>query len=291
MQPPSVLIVGCGYLGMRVGAALAGTGTTVVGTTTREARFEELSGLGLEPALLDLAALATAAVPGLPGLLGARPFRHVVIACAPGRAHDPAVVFRDGPLLLARALRSSPGLQKLVYVSSTGVYPQHAGELVDEASPAEPPGGRHRLIREAEEGLLALARDGTVPAVVLRLGGLYGLGRSPVEWMRRPEMRERIGRGSGEAWMTWVHVEDAAQAVCSALERGRPGEVYLITDDEPVARAAFYREAAAIAGEPALSFPIDPDDRGKRCSNAKAKAELAFALRYPTYREGLRSLE
>jgi nucleoside-diphosphate-sugar epimerase len=176
-------------------------------------------------------------------------------------------------------------------VSTTGVHAQADGSAVGEESAAEPLEERSRMIRSAEERLLDLARRGEAPALVLRLGGLYGPGRSPIEWLRRPAMRERILGGGREAWMNWVRVEDAALALALAVESGQPGEVYLITDDEPVRRGDFYRLAAERGGLPAPDLPSRPDDLGKRCSNRKARAELGFAPRFPTYREGLSGAE
>jgi nucleoside-diphosphate-sugar epimerase len=236
----------------------------------------ELSALGIEPVLLDLARPEeSAAWTSRPGA--------VVYAVAAGKG-DPALSFRDGPVACARNFRRA---DRFIHVSTTGVHAQSDGSAIDEESPAEPLEERPRLIREAEARLLDLAGRGESPALVLRMGGLYGPGRSPVEWLRRPAMRQRILRGGREAFMSWVRVEDAAAAVALGVEKGRPGEVYIIADDEPVRRGDFYRFAAERAGLPPPDLPSRPDDLGKRCSNRKARAELGFAPRFPTYREGL----
>jgi len=277
---PSVLIIGCGYLGVRAGAVLRSMGWRVTGTTTRPERFDELSALGIEPALLDLARPEESAAWG---------GRHdaVVYAVAAGKG-DPGLCFREGAVECARRFSRS---DRFIHISTTGVHAQADGSAIDEESPAEPTEERPRAIRDAEERLLGLARRAEAPALILRLGGLYGPGRSPVEWLRRPAMRERLLRGGREAYMSWVRVEDAAAAVGLAAESGRPGEVYLIVDDEPVRREDFYRFAAERAGLPPPDFPSRPGDLGKRCSNRKARAELGFAPRFPTYREGLSGKE
>lgn len=277
MQPaPSVLIIGCGYLGARAGALLRSKGWRVTGTTTRTERFGELSALGIEPVLFDLAR------PEESPAWGSR-YDAVVYAVAAGKG-DPELCFRDGPVECAHRFSRS---DRFIHVSTTGVHAQSDGSAIDEESPAEPLEKRPRMIRDAEKRLLELARCGESPALVLRLGGLYGPGRSPVEWLRRPAMRERVLRGGREATMSWVRVEDAAAAVGLAVEKGRPGEIYLIVDDEPVERGDFYRFAAERAGLPPPDLPSRPEDLGKRCSNRKARAELGFAPRFPTYREGL----
>ncbi|HVR74092.1 MAG TPA: SDR family oxidoreductase [Planctomycetota bacterium] len=280
------LIVGCGYLGTRVGSLLRENGLAVTATTTRSERMPELCSLGFEAALLDAARLETSTV---------WTERHdaVVYCVAPGRAGDPVAAFRDGPARCLERLRESqsPPPRSFVFVSSTGVYHQRDGSWVDEESPAEPTEERHQHLRAGEEAVLAASREmGIEAASVLRLGGLYGPGRSPVEWLRRPEMRERILRGGAEAFMNWVRVEDAARAVALALERAEGGGVYLIVDGNPVRRGEFYRFAAEIARLPAPEFPSDPSDLGKRCSGRKAAADLRFAPRLPSYREGLLEL-
>jgi len=280
MSSPRVLIIGCGYLGKRVGALCREQGMVVTGTTRNPARFAEIEALGIEPALLDLGAPEASTA-------WEKPCNLVLYSVAPGRAGDAALAFRDGAVRCARLVRE-PRL--LVFISSTGVHGQTDGSAVAEDSPAVPPEERHRLLREGEVELLALGRGGGPPAAVLRLGGLYGPGRSPVEWLTRPEMRERLLQGGREAYMNWVRIEDAAAAVVLAFAKARPGETYLIVDNEPVRRGDFYRFAAERAGLPPPELPSRPDDLGKRCSNRKARRELGFAPAFASYREGLGTL-
>ena len=281
-----VLIVGCGYLGSRLGSLLVSQGVSVVATTTRASRVGELEALGFEPLVFDVHG------GGDQGFLWARSYGAVVYAVAPGQKGDPKLVFHQGALDCAqRILKGAPPRpRRFLYISSTGVYHQRDGSEVDEGSPAEPLEERPKTLRLAEEDLLALSRERGFPAAILRLGGLYGPDRSPVEWLRRPEMRSRVLRGGSEAYMNWVRVEDAASAALLALEKARPGEVYLVVDDEPVTRGEFYRFAAERAGLPPPSLPSSPEDLGKRCRNRKAKAELGFRPKFPSYREGLRDL-
>lgn len=285
MRDAHVLIIGCGYLGLRVAALLRAAGARVAATTTRPERLAELRGAGLEPHLLDLAA------PEASDVWTLRPDL-VLCAVAPGGSGDPRTAFQSGPLDAVQRLHASTGekLQRFVFISSTGVYHQTDGSWVDESSPAEPTEERHRLLRRTEDELIALARRGEAPAVVLRLGGLYGPGRSPVEWLRRPAMRDRLLQGGREAFMNWVRIEDAARAAELALERGRAGELYLVTDGMPVRRGDFYAAAAARAGIAIAELPSRPEDQGKRCSIQKARQELGYAPGYPGFREGLADL-
>jgi len=281
MAPSNVLILGCGYLGTRVGTMCHGQGMIVTGTTRNSQRFAELEALGFKPAILDLEDPAAST-------LWKRPHDFVLYAVAAGKDGDPELAFASGALACARLLREREACPRaFVFISSTGVYAQNDGASVDEDSPTNPGTKRPQLLCKGEEDLLEFSRREDFPVVILRLGGLYGPGRSPVEWLGRPDMRERLSRRGREAYMNWIRVEDAASAVVLAFERGRAGEIYLVVDDEPVRRGEFLGYAASQAGLPEPSLPSRPAELGKRCSNRKARLELGFRPAFPTYREGL----
>lgn len=281
---PTALLIGCGYLNTRVGSLLLQGGYRVKATTRTPARLDELAALGFEPVVLDLARPDESSVWDL------RPTA-VVYAVAPGRRGDPRVAFGEGPQECARRiLAGGPPLpRRLVFISSTGLYTEDRGGWVDEESPAEPPAERLQCLRATEVALRDQARQEGLPAVILRLGGIYGPGRTPTEWLQRDAMREKMARGRGDAFMNWVRVEDAAAATVLAIDKGRSGEVYLITDGEPVRRTEFYGEAARLAGVELPPFARE-GGLGKRCRIEKARRELGFEPAYPSYREGLRGL-
>ena len=278
-----MLILGCGYLGLRVAQRLQAQGYAVTTTTRSETRRAELIAEGFEAVRFELADAATSA-------LLARPFERVVYAVAPGRDSDPQLAFLDGVVAAARRLRT----RCFVYVSTIGVYAQQDGDELDEESPAEPAEDRPRWIRAAEHELLELSTAGTIPVVVMRLGGLYGPGRSPVDWLGRPEMRARLEARGRDAYMNWIHIDDAANAVVLAAQHGRAGEIYLGVDGSPVRRGEFFDCAAACSGTPPLEFreasSDDTPDLGKRLSCEKALRELGFEPQFPSFREGLASL-
>lgn len=280
----TILIAGCGYLGARVGTLLLARGTRVVATTRSSVRLPVLAGLGFEPEILDLADPDASAV-------WERAFGGAVYSVAPGRGGDARLAFREGPLACARRLAegSGPAPVPFVLVSSTGVYAEDSGGWVDETSPAEPAEERLRWLREGEDALRDLSARGSLRAAIVRSGGLYGPGRSPLAWLLRPEMRASVARGRGDAYLNWIRVEDAAEAAIRALERGRPGEIYDAVDGEPVRRADFYGLAAELAGAAPIEF-ASSGGLGKRVRGEKARSELGFRPRFASYREGLRDL-
>jgi nucleoside-diphosphate-sugar epimerase len=104
-----------------------------------------------------------------------------------------------------------------------------------------------------------------------------------------------LGKGTG--WWSFIHVEDAASATVAALERGRPGEVYNVVDDEPIlaAEAADFIAKVSGAGKPFRLPSVGPYfarhyfNEATGASNAKAKDELGWSPKHSTFREGFAS--
>jgi nucleoside-diphosphate-sugar epimerase len=139
---------------------------------------------------------------------------------------------------------------------------------------------------------------GEVDGVLLRFGFFYGVGAGTDIMARLLHHRMLPVPGEGAGVGSWIHIEDAA-AVVAALAYGRPGEAYNIVDDEPVLYREFVRTLARKLGAPEpyripiwlgrLVAPLLMAYLETRIpvSNAKAKRELQWSPRFPTYREGL----
>ena len=274
----NAIVIGCGYLGARVAAELAARGYDVHVTSRSEEKIERLAHT-YTAHRLDLATMGHA-----DALFETR-FDVAVYAVAPGRGGDADLAFREGPgHCLQLWGERSPGM--FVFLSSTGVYSQDDGSWVDESTPPAPATERQQRLVSAEDNVLTQRDDGGNTCAV-RLGGLYGPDRSPVAWCQDPQWRERLARGNAEAFMNWIHVDDAAAAVSAAAERARAGEVYLAVDGTPITRRDFYGRACELAGVAPLDLESNPALLGKRCSAAKAREELGFEPRWPSAIEGL----
>jgi nucleoside-diphosphate-sugar epimerase len=178
------------------------------------------------------------------------------------------------------------------YLSTTGVYGDWGGAWVSEASPL-----RTRQLRSLAR-IAAETQWRAHGAHIFRLAGIYGPGRSPLDRLRAGD-NQRIGK-PGQVFSR-IHVEDIVSALLASMARPNPGQVYNLCDDAPAPPQDVITYAAQLLGldlPPPIAFEkaqLSPmaasfyaDNR--RVSNARAKAELGWRLRYPSYREGLEAL-
>jgi nucleoside-diphosphate-sugar epimerase len=280
------LVFGCGYLGLRVARRWREAGEQVHVATRSPQRARALAAEGLAPLVADVT--RPASLRGLPAAETA------LFAVGHDRAGGPSIeeVYVGGLENVLDALPAAIG--RVIYISTTGVYGDAAGDWVDEDSPCEPtrPGGKASLAAE-----VALRRRPLgARAIVLRLAGLYGPGRVP---NRAPLLAGEPLAVPTEGFLNLIHVDDAVAAVlaAAALEI-EPPRTYLISDGHPAPRGEYYAELARLLGAPAPRFiePRPGDARAaragadKRICNARMLAELRIALAFPSYREGLAAI-
>jgi nucleoside-diphosphate-sugar epimerase len=271
----TLLSLGHGYSARALAARLLPLGWRVIGTTRAHDRAAAMRAAGVEPLIWpgDLApALAEAT--------------HILASAAPDAAGDPF-------------LRAWPGIAGaragwVGYLSTTGVYGDHAGAWVDEDTPLTPgtERGRQRVLAEAQWAATGL------PLHVFRLAGIYGPGRGPFEKVRDGTARRIVKPGQV---FSRIHVEDIGAVLHASIARPAPGRVYNVCDDDPAPPEDVLSHAAHLLGLPpppevaweeaemtpmARSFYAE----SKRVRNDRMKAELGVRLAYPTYREGLAAL-
>ncbi len=265
LQGAHVIVVGAGYLGRVVARQLKEAGARVTGTTRTDEGAEALNAMGIDHRPLLLTSNIRQAV-----LTRSLSDADMIVYAVSPSEEGQTVVFRDGLLGVAQATNGP-----FVVVSSTGVYDADDGGWVDETS--------HTTGIIATTERLLWARPHTA---VVRCGGLYGPGRSPVAWVKNEQQRKRFAMGNQLAWMNWVHVEDAASAIILALSHGDgPFNVA----HAPSTREDFYGVACEVAGVPELTFRDSGYGLGKRVSSNRAQAVLGWQPRFPTHVEGLRA--
>lgn len=276
------LIIGCGYLGLRVARAWRAAGETVYAVTRGGKRGGQLAAEGLIPVVADVTRPESlSALPAAATVLYAVGFDR-------SAGSDMRQVYVDG---LRAALDALPdGIARFIYIGSTGVYGQDDGSWVDEDSPCLPTRESGRVCLDAERTLREHRLGAR--AIVLRLAGLYGPGRVP----RRVALLAGESVPAAEGRLNLIHVADAARVVLAAERHATPPRLYTVSDGHPPLRGEYYAEAARLLGAPSPRLvPADEgaaaSERGgtdKLVSNRRMLEELHVELEFPTYREGLR---
>ena len=279
------LIVGCGYVGLPLGAELVRLGHEVFGLRRSASAEKELKAADLKPLVADITK---------PGDLVRLPrdFDWVVncVSSTGGDAEDYRQVYLQGTRNLIEWL-SAALPKKFVYTSSTSVYGQTDGSQVKESSPTDPVAETAKVLLETEKLLLAAMADRKVPAVILRVAGIYGPDRG--HWFKQFLKNEARIEGDGLRFLNMIHRDDLIGCIIAALKNGRAGEIYNAVDDEPVSQANFFQWLAATVGKyPPPSVPENPVEnrkRGvtnKRVLNRRLKMELGYQFKYPNFRKG-----
>lgn len=255
-----VLVAGAGDVGQRLARRLAHAGREVLTLRRRETEAAP----GIRPLRADLA--TGEGLARLPRTLGA-----LVFCAAPDRRDEAAyrALYLDG----LRRLLDATEAPRVVFVSSTAVYAEDAGEWVDETTPPRPPAFNGRVLLETERALAAHPGG-----VALRLSGLYGPGRESL--LRRA----RAGEPGTNRWGNRIHVEDAAAALAHLLDLDAPAPLYLGNDDLPVRDAEVLAWVRATEGLPPVA-PLPGPDSGRRVGNARLRAS-GWAPAFPDYRVG-----
>lgn len=239
-----VLVAGCGFVGLQVARLLHEKGWDVTGVTHSQASATALVGEPFPVVACDIT--DRAALAGLATFAGESGggFAAVVDAVSSGRGGAEAYrrVYLEGARCLLEALQP----QRFIFTSSTSVYAQTGGELVDEQSPAEPERETGRILRETEE--LVLSHGGQVA----RLGGIY----APERWVlwRKFRSGEAVIEGDGSRILNQIHRDDAAAALVFLLSEVQEGGIFNVTDGAWPTLREVYEAFARATGQPLPPF-------------------------------------
>jgi hypothetical protein len=276
----SLLCVGTGYSAKVVARMLLAHDTTnrwtVYGSYRKKEQANDLLDIGIIPIEFNNLTNTLLSVDA------------ILLSIPPGKEGDPVLqLYGD---LLPRLIKNS----WIGYFSTTGVYGDTKGSLVDETAPLNPTSDRSRRRVAVESDLLQF------DAHIFRLPGIYGQGRSSLDKLRNGLTR-RIHRPNH--LFSRIHVADIAQSVIASINQPNPGSVYNICDDEAAEQQLVEAYAAELLGiKPPQLIPFKDAIKemtpmaltfwqdNRRVSNAKMKSELGVKLLYPTFREGLKSL-
>ncbi|QDV79694.1 NAD-dependent epimerase/dehydratase family protein [Botrimarina mediterranea] len=279
------IVFGCGYLGRRVALRWRAAGDRVVAVTRSDPTARQFVEQGLEPLVADVTKPET--LRGLPQA------ETLLYAVGYDRSGGPSIqeVYATG---LANVLAAAaPSTERVVYISTTGVYGDADGEWIDETTPPAPSrdGGRASLAAEEILGTSPFASRG----VSLRLAGIYGPDRLP--YLAQLQAGEPIAAPS-TGWLNLIHVDDAATTVLAAADQAAPPPIVCVSDGQPPLRSDYYAEVARLIGAAPPTF-TDPTADSPRAARAAASKRvrsdllargLGVSLRYPSYREGLAAI-
>lgn len=274
----SALLLGYGYVAKATAPLLRAQGFSLAGTTRSSAKAGEMRAQSVAP-LLNPAAdvLRTAMMDAT----------HVLVSVPPGEAGDPVLETVSPP----------PGLPKLEwlgYLSTTGVYGDAGGGRVNESTPPDPAEKRSQR-RLAAERAWDMFSDRTR---IFRLAGIYGPGRSALDRLKDGTARRIVKPGQV---FSRIHVDDIATALMASIAWPDVRGPFNLADDEPASQADVAEYAAdmlGIAPPPEEAFETAEMSAmmrsffssSRRVSSETTRAQLGWALKYPTYREGLKAI-
>lgn len=255
----SVAVIGCGYTGKAVAKYWHQQGLVVTGTTTREENRTELASItsrslvmsgndpkAVEEILHDHQTVLVSIAPISDRQVNAATYRMTYLSMAQN---------------LSRAWEKHSTGTQVIYLSSCSVYGNKNGDWVDETSAVDRVGEYSGALLEAEEALMAMDS-----ICILRLGGIYGIGR---------ELRRRIGRmagktlpGSGHQWTSWIHQDDIVAGV-EFIRKHRCKGIYNLVNDVKLTS----RDLCTMICEQELLEPIRWDEQKAAFSEVNARVD------------------
>ena len=293
-----ILIAGCGDIALRVARNLPGK-HQLFGLLRNPARQAELRAAGITPLMGDLDKQHS--LKRLGGLA------HTVLHFAPPPTAVPETVnakltplFDTRTRNLLAALSQGKLPQRLIYISTSGVYGDCQGAAVNETRPLHAQTPRAQLRVSAEKQIRDWAKRNGVHASILRVPGIYAAERLPVERVKKgtPAIID-----AEDAYTNHIHADDLARCVIAALQRAKPNRTYHTVDDSRMKMGEYFdavadafalphvprvtrAEAQHVLSPMLLSFM----NESRRLSNTRMKQELKVVMHYPTVTDTLNEI-
>ncbi len=282
---------GLGFTGLALARSLQRRGWHVAGTCRSAETAARLGDEGIAAFVFDGVAGAAGTDSALAESLDAA--THLLATAPPGTSGDPVLIhYRDEIAALA------PPLRWVGYLSTTGVYGDRDGALVDETAALRPTSPRGERRVAAERAWRDLQRDHGLPLHIFRLAGIFGPGRNALVAVRAGTARRIVKPGQ---LFSRIHLADILLGLEASMAQPDPGAVYNLCDDEaapPQDVIAYASQLLGLPPPPEIPFDeaqLSPMARSfysenKRVDNRRMKDDLGIVLRYPNYRAGLQAL-
>ena len=285
---PSILIIGCGDIGLRVAKQLSRT-HRIFALTSQQNRFQELREAGAIPILGNLD--QPESLWRLSGLA-----QTVIHLAPPQNQGNRDCRTRNLIRILAQG---SNAVRRLIYISTTGVYGDHRGGKVSEATPTNAQSQRAQRRVDAERELRLWAPTHGVALTILRVPGIYAADRLPIDRLRA---RTPALLPEEDAYSNHIHSEDLARLVCAAVYHGKPQRIINTCDGGETKMGDYFDEVADAFGlERAPRLPgsklqkmVSPMlwsfmRESRRVTNTRLH-ELKTPLRYPSVGHFLKTI-
>ncbi len=281
-----IFIIGCGDIGLRVARLWQGRGATVSALARSEDSAARLAAAGIE------------AVPGdldTPASLAALPVNGATVYY-----FAPPPLQGDSDPRMHAFVAAGLRPERVIYISTSGVYGDRAGGWVDEDTAPAPGTDRARRRLDAETALRTWGRETGVKVNILRVGGIYGPGRWPLERLQAgtPVLREEEC-----GYTNRIHADDLAAICVAAAERGGPDRIYNVSDGRNGTMTEYFNAVADRFGlprPPAITMAearqrLSPAmlsylTESRRMDNRRLLQELGVTLRYPDLAAGLKEI-
>ena len=282
---PRLLILGCGDVGLRL-LPLVRDRFRVFAVTSQAAHCDALRAAGAIPLVANLDDLAS--LTRLAGLAT------VIVHLAPPQSDGE----KDQRTRNLTAIL--PDRATLVYVSTSGVYGDCGGAMVDETRPVQPQNARAKRRVDAERVLRDWARRAGARLGILRVPGIYAADRLPLERLRKgtPALQPH-----DDVYTNHIHADDLARIIALALYRAAPGRIYHAVDDSALKMGEYFDAVAQAFGLPRpprlpralLQTEVSPMllsfmSESRRLTNRRIKQELGVRLRYAQVKDGLAAI-
>jgi len=283
-----VLIIGCGDIGIRVAKIWKKATKSVFAVARSESSIDSFRQQHIHACQSDLDdAQSLRSLPSKQALL-------YYFAPPPAKGH---VDTRIANFLSSLEKEDLPA--HLLYISTSGVYGDQKGELINEDTPVNPSADRAKRRYNAEQQLRTWSKQTSVPVTILRVGGIYGPGRLPLQRLKDqiPMLHEELSPQTNR-----IHADDLAQVCVAAAAEKAEGEIYNVSDGTNSNMTEYFNTIADFCG---LQRPplVDWDEAEKTISqgmlsylkesrkmdNSKMINELEIELIYPSLKEGLKS--
>lgn len=285
---PSILIIGCGDIGLRVAKQLSRS-HRVFALTSQQSRFQELREVGATPILGNLD--QPESLWRLAGLA-----QTVIHLAPPQNSGNCDCRTRNLIRILAQG---SNAVRRLIYISTTGVYGDHRGAKVSEITPVNPQSERAKRRVDAERALRLWGPANGVAVTILRVPGIYAADRLPIE---RLESQTPALVAEEDAYSNHIQSDDLARLVCAAVYHGKPQRIINACDGGETKMGDYFDEVADAFGlqRPArlpgneLQKIVSPMlwsfmRESRRVTNTRLH-ELKTQLRYPSVGHFLKTI-